>query len=443
MVGVFRRLSLFILVFSIVGFSVPKDCAYLLAEETSPTFGYEVEYVPGEHPNLWTWYRPDFISEEQWAAWDSSERDRVIESRSEEIAPTRRVPSRLVRLSSAPGFLPERLIKDDTGNWEIIGGVSRTFLELEQNLKIVESQVGPGSYQAHAVDSIERLQRGAAGYTLFSADLLTFRKFTSQLERYEKDSSQVPGAFFLHPFLSVYTRIKKEMLLAVIDANLQGKSWSSVVSEFRSRYPHLYTAWRENRPYYKYTLANTYRTDIYGNLRNLMRWGFEVRGAHKSLKALLEEVRVIAALMQKGFGKFERFIDVGVTDTLSFEASFTPDIRTLIQSNIPVVEADDPKPNYFVFLLRPFEQYVSLLDLTSEEARELRKDILSARTHALESLQALTTEARPKEKIKEELMVLLARFCKETGLLPYLERFQKRAIENSREVVEERKAVSS
>ena len=298
--------------------------------------------------------------------------------------------------------------------------------------------MGPGSYQAHVVDAIKTVQRGAAGYTLFSADLLTFRKLTSQLARYEKDPKQIPGAFFTHPFLSVFNQIKKEMLVAVLEANLQGKSWVTVLPEFRSRYPHLNAAWDENRPYYKYTLANTYRTDIYGNSEeSLVRWGFEIRGAHKNLEALLTEVRVIETLMRRGFADFERFLALQVVDTLRFEQSFTPEIRLLLKNVIPEVEPDDPKSNYFMFILRPFEQYSDLMNLDPSTGRYLRLSILRARTTALERLQMISERFEKGEidtaKAREELMVALAIFCQETGLLPLLEHYQQERVQGFEE----------
>ncbi len=421
-----RRSALFlgIFVFALSAYGNPSTCAQFLS-----TFGYEVEYVQGENPQLWTLYRPENISEAEWRAIPMLERDRVIRTHTDALAPTRRVPARLVRLSTAPEYLPERLIRDDTGNWEIVGGISTSYVELEHNMRTLERGVGPGSYQAHVVSPIESLQRGAAGYTLFSADLLAFRKLVSQLARHEEDPRQIPGAFFSHSFLSVFSQIKKEMLVATMEANLQGRGWRTVVPEFRQRYPHLHEAWAEDRPYYKYTLANTYRTDIYGNTpERLIRWGFEVRGAHKNLEALLTEVRVIETLMHRGFSGFDRFLDLRATDTLSFDQAFNPSIRLMLRESIAEVERDDPKPNYFVFLLRPFEQYADFLSLNRDEAATFRRDVLRARTNALEALQSIAdrfqANAIDKQRAKSESMVLLARFCRETNLLPLLEQYQ-------------------
>ena len=250
-------------------------------EAVHKTFGFEVEYVPNESPKLWDFYRPENITDSVWLDMSSEERDKYAAEHKAELAPVKREPSKMIKTLVAPKFLPERLIVDETDNWEIIGPVSGSYGELEAQIKTLEMLVGPGSYQAHVVNNhMDALEIGVAGYTLFSADLLAFRKLVAQLGRYEKDPKQVPGAFLTHSFLSVFSKVKQEMLIAVVKANLNQKAWNTVVPGFSKAYPDLIEAWREDRPYYKYTLANTYRTDIYGNGAGAPeRWGFEVRSA--------------------------------------------------------------------------------------------------------------------------------------------------------------------
>jgi len=405
---------------------IAKNCAETL-QFALPTFGFEVEYVPNENVNLWNHYRPANIPEPKWLFLPSDIRNRWVECHRATLAPRFREPTALVKISTAPSFFPEALIVDETGNWEMIGPVSTSLEELKQQLRTVESLIGPGSYQAHVVRPIDTLERGAAGYTLFSADLLTFRKFHSQLERYRSDSKQLPGAFFLHPYLSVFTRLKKEMLLAVMEANLVGQSWQTVIPQFQKRYPALGDVWNENRPFYKYTLANTYRTDIYGNtVDRLIRWGYEVRSAHKSLESLLSEIKTIHRLMEEGLSRFERFLFLEVVET-EFPPNFSDALKNFLSDVIAQVEPEAPRPFYFSFLTRPFEQYAPLLGLPREEARALRKSILQARTRALEALEQLALERVDEKEAKARALLILAQFCENTGLLPKLERFLEQA----------------
>ncbi len=239
---------------------------HVVAKATAQTtYGWEAEYVKGENPGLWQFYRPTLLPEAQWLAMELPVRDQWARDHATELAPTIRIPSKLVRMATAPQFLPEALIVDESGNWEIIGGISQSVAELETEIKTIEKVVGPGSYQAHVVVPFTNFQKGSAGYSLFSADLLAFRKLTTQLARYKKDPKQVPGAFFSHPYLSVFTKMKRDMLVAIAEVNAQGRGWQSALPVMRTRYPELNYIWDENRPFYKYTLANALRTDIYGN----------------------------------------------------------------------------------------------------------------------------------------------------------------------------------
>lgn len=406
-----------------------KNCLQKVAQARLKTFGFEVEYVPHESPKLWDFYRPENLSDSDWLDMSSEERDKYAADHKAELAPIKREPSKMIKTLVAPKFLPDRLIVDETDNWEIIGPVSGSYGELEAQIKTLEMLVGPGSYQAHVVNNdMGGLEIGVAGYTLFSSDLLAFRKLVSQLGRYEKDSKQVPGAFLTHSFLSVFSKVKQEMLLAVVKANLAGKAWNVVVPHFSQTYPDLHEAWREDRPYYKYTLANTYRTDIYGNgPGGPVRWGFEVRSAHKNLDALLVEVRAIARLMTAGFGGFERFATVPATDVKAFAASFPQGVVKMARAVIAEGEADDPKPNYLMLLQRPWEAYVPLLDLSEAEAKALQTEILKARTKALEALQSLAVEHAAKAiddaEAKKQIMVTIARFASESTLLPAWEKY--------------------
>jgi len=407
-----------------------QDCAATIARASKapPTYGWEVEYVRGENPGLWELYRPQMILENTWTSWSLPERDQWTRDHVAELAPTIRVPSLLVRTSIAPNFLPERLIQDESGNWEIIGGISQSVEQLESEIRQIEAVVGPGSYQAHVVLPFANFEKGAAGYSLFSADLLAFRKLTSQLARHQKDPKQIPGAFFGHPYLSVFTKMKRDMLVAVAHANSQGKGWQSALPLMRDRYPSLGHIWDENRPFYKYTLANALRTDIYGNEGDsLVRWGFEVRSAHKSLATLFEEVGTLRTLMNVGFESYDRFLTLKVLDPNIFERAFSPSVQQMLLASIPEGEVEDPRSRYFAYLYRPFEQYAVLLDIPQAEASALRRNILKARTNAVSALEALAAEFGKRtidaRMARERSLVLLAKFAEETTLLPHLENY--------------------
>lgn len=252
------------------------------------------------------------------------------------LAPTLRIPAGLVRLSTAPGFLPDRLIRDETGNWEIIGPVTDDFEEMETQMRTVEAAVAAGSYQAHVAVPISRLEHGAAGYTLFSTDLLTFRKFSSQLAHYRKAPKAVPGAFFLHGFLSVFSDMKKDMMLKVLE----------------------------------------------------------------------------------------------VVKPETFARTFSAPVQQMLKAVLPDGEPEDPRPYYFTFLYRPFEQFTTLLDLDASSARALRRGILQARTRAVAALEDTATRfvagSLSQKDAKDQAMLVLANFCDETGLLPHLEAYLSR-----------------
>jgi hypothetical protein len=398
----------------------------ILGHGRVPTYGWEAEYVLGENPGLWNLYHPAEIPESTWRDMDLTARDQWTRDNVNRIVASTRTALPLVRSSSSPNFLPENLIMDETRNWEIVGGVSRDYASLESQITQVENIVGPGSYQAHVVLPFDTLEKGAAGYSLFSADLITLRKFSTQLKRFTSDSAQIPGAFFLHPYLSVFTKLKKEMLIAVVDANLQGRPWQSVLPQFQLRYPALADVWREDRPFYKYTLANALRTDIYGNTESqLLRWGYEVRSAHKSKDSLLREVQSIRQLMMRGFSRFEPFVDVDALDPDVFNTAFSAPVRHLLQTVIPEGEPEAPRPTYFTFIHRPFEQYATRLGLAPHEVTRLRRDILRARTKAIADLEVLagkfTAGGVEAKAAKNQALIVLAKFSDEMGLLGPME----------------------
>lgn len=116
-------------------------------------FGFESEYGLNDIEKMLNVYGPSpqfGISKESWFQMSPNERLQWVKTNIKELFPEYRRPGKLIKYDSSPelGFLPSALIRDDTGNIELVLKPTDTLEDFELQVKLVHEHLGDrGSMQ--------------------------------------------------------------------------------------------------------------------------------------------------------------------------------------------------------------------------------------------------------------------------------------------------------
>lgn len=181
-------------------FRASEKGTYLLKDgvNTLPiSFGLELEFELRRAPQLTRYYRRFDISEKKWL--EMSEKDRVKSL--EETDPRRSFVrgvltlfkrNKLVRISGGPDFLPEFLVIENHGTYEVNGVIADTIEELRRARSKIEDLFGRGSLQVHVAFPRSPVS-GATGYMVYKTDESVILHLENSYARYQKDPTKTPA----------------------------------------------------------------------------------------------------------------------------------------------------------------------------------------------------------------------------------------------------------
>lgn len=268
-------------------------------------FGFESEYTLKESEKLLTVYgpHPSFgISSENWFAMPLSERGVWMRAHLNELFPTERVAGGLIKLDRNLewDFLPEQLIKDSTGNLEIVMKPLNTLEDWIRKISLLNVKFGAGSMQGTVSlppsafygsgSEIPFKAMENYGFFVFFNELDTLQKLQAGAERYLVNANRATANTFKHPFLGPLTQYKQNLLKEYLEANALGEKLDEVALKRIAG----------SDSSFKYVGGTAYRPDILPGRRVIL----EVRDAHTNFGLLMERMYRVTHYLQKGRSSF-------------------------------------------------------------------------------------------------------------------------------------------
>ncbi|MES2767665.1 MAG: hypothetical protein V4596_00850, partial [Bdellovibrionota bacterium] len=254
----------------------------------------------------------------------------------------------LRRISVVPKaleFLPEILIRDATGNFEIILPPLGSFGEWMAKTNTIAESFGVGSMQGTIG------MPKAQALKLFSKEellgLLNFIHIYDSVQKlksgYDKSLSNPTlesAKSFVHPFLSPINKIKFEKMKYFINQIYNNK----VLSE-----EALHEIAKSDASF-KYIGSTAFRPDLSKD-----HFVFEVRDAHKDTEKLNLTLTRMQSLLAVNLNLFHRAANLPAFDSMNTYDLFPPNIKSMLESTFP--SKADPRVSYTKEELQVLEVY--------------------------------------------------------------------------------------
>lgn len=420
----------------------PQGYAYAKGSPQTPgkeiQFGFESEYSVNELARFTNFYGPpreSGIAKEAWLATPIEGRMAWIKEKLKTI-PFGSKDSVLVLLEATPelSFLPPKLIRDDTGNVEIILEPVSSFDVFKKQVQWINENFGIGSMQSMVSQPKETFYNDSPGYKevalkenlgyfnfINEADVLS--RMASGAERFHADRTKEVMKPFLHPYLGPMVKLRHKKMVETMKEVSDGKILNADESRKLIR--------REQS--FKYIGSTAYRPDI----ANVTRASQEIRDAHKDQAMLLDRTARSIFYAQQGRVAFLGMGGIKAFDSrASFEAlpsKIQELLMTIFPPNIPAKIQDHENSRFahetyrnFSYPTKDWSSWLQALD-----RMDLNKTVQAAQESYLKKLGNLQTLFESKqiglEKVRAEVQGALAEFAIESRLEDAFKKFENSA----------------
>ncbi|NCN42573.1 hypothetical protein GW916_15150 [bacterium] len=408
-------------------------------------FGFESEYLLGETAGILRHYAPDpklGVSLDSWQKLSDDERLEWVKNNIDILFPSFRTKGNLVKVSSElTDAFPDRVIRDETGNIEIIAGPFDTYAEWEEFITLNNKLFGEGSMQSTIslkwddffTNEIVSNAPMTARTDLAIAHLRAHNEIDQILKLYAAskkiaDNGPIRAARnFEHPFLAPMSLDKETLLRRHMDQHISGKGFEKATLEEISH----------SDASYKYIGGIAYRPDIVGERRVVL----EIRHAHKNEAILRTKLNELLKDFETGRNTFEQTQLWSSFDKRELFQKLSADSQTMLKELYP--NKQKPGIDYtaaelaaievnenFSWPLRDWSEILKTFAASStSEYNKLAKQVsLSQRRYqfrldqiAMEYRQHVLTNDQAKEKVESELAI----FVSESGIGEAASRWQK------------------
>lgn len=253
-------------------------------------YGFESEYTLDEIGDLLKFYAPEasLISRSEWNSLTKAKKIEWVKNNISEVFPTTRQEGGLVLINRTKefSFLPKRLIRDETGNIEIVLPPYDSLEEWYKVVNTINKNMGAGSMQATIsvprkaffleTDESTEIYKRNMGYLSFYSDYDAFEKLILGNDRWLESQDRRVARSFEHPFLGPMNKRKHLKLKQYLKANAEGDMYDAEAKEFVSG----------SDASFKYFGGTAYRPDIASPDRVVV----EVRDAHNKFNLLFNKV---------------------------------------------------------------------------------------------------------------------------------------------------------
>ena len=298
-------------------------------------FGFESEYTLATTAKLLRVYVPreEFgITESEWHSKTDEQRIAwVAEFIKGKPVGDRDSGLELTEASPELGFMPEKLIRDDTGNLEIVLDPVDSYKDFTHEVALINKTFGLGSMQSMISTSRQNFFKngdpatveGRIGFYTFKADMDALQKLQAGAERYMKDESKEVARSFVHPWLGPMSELKQSKLIELLRKNAQGESFDkeslATLSGIASSS--------------KYIGSSAYRPDIGGS----QRVSTEVRDAHISQDLLIEKTEQMIYAFRFGTEPFGKFSAIKSFDSKFHYEKLSNKVRFMLEKLFPAM----------------------------------------------------------------------------------------------------------
>jgi len=301
-------------------------------------YGFESEYTMKDLEKLVNVYgpKPEFLPRDQWLAKSTAERVQWIEANITTLFPENRKAGGLVKTTELPelAFLPPAVIRDETGNIEVVLAPVDTLEEFTHQANLVNEHMGIGSMQGstsspvgaffppNGLDvSTNEVIKEKIGYFNFMGDMDTITKLEVGASRFERDSTKSTAMSFQHAFLGPMTKLKHSKMVEFFAANARGAKFDK----------NSMQAIAGTDASFKYFGGSAYRPDIVPMERVIL----EVRDCHTSMTCLMERMLRNTFHMQYGYDQFWRSMSLKPFDSVKDYAKLPEGARQALESVFP------------------------------------------------------------------------------------------------------------
>ncbi len=323
-----------------LAYRFPKAASALERESDSNfQFGFESEYMLNEITGILKFYGPDpklGLSKAKWASMTDEAKLVWAKDNIKTLFPTFREKGNLVKISDElPSSFPDRLIRDETGNIELIAGPFETYEEWENFVKLTNSHFGEGSMQStlsmkweHFFNTkFAEFGKGAAEWWGPMAHIKAHNE-VDQILKLQAAAQKVPekGFFraarnFEHPFLAPMSLDKEKMLASHMQLNVTGEGFEKEVLEDIAH----------SDASYKYIGGVAYRPDIVGKKRIVL----EIRQAHKNTEILTKKLNELLSDFESGREYFASTLKWRSFDKRKLFKEFSEDTQSMLKEIYP------------------------------------------------------------------------------------------------------------
>lgn len=405
-------------------------------------FGFESEYTLKEAEKLLTVYgpHPSFgISSEAWFVMPLADRGAWMRTNLNALFPAERTAGGLIKLDHSPewAFLPEALIKDSTGNLEIVMKPLNTLEDWIGKITRLNQKFGAGSMQGTvSVPPAAFYGRGSEislkamenyGFLVFFNELDTLQKLQAGAERFLVDANRATVNTFKHPFLGPLTQNKQNLLREYLEANARGEMFDEAAMKFVAG----------SDASFKYVGGTAYRPDILPGGRVIL----EVRDAHANTGLLMERMYRVTHYLQKGRAPFAGASSLQAFDAkASFDRLSVP-VQKMLKKLYPApmrasetysrAEQEALKVyRNFAYPLRDWSAHLNFLGSSEKAAK-----ISEAQAGYMARLRAIEKEwvagRLTDEQASFQIQGSLTLFVDETGMAHLLKGWLLKALSNS------------
>lgn len=410
-------------------------------------FGFESEYTAAELGPMTKFYGPDAatsgISAAAWRAMPVDARLSWVQEKLKSI-PYGSKDTVLVRLdqNAELAFLPSKLIKDDTGNVEIIVAPVSRFETWKQQVQWINRNLGVGSMQAmvsqprdtfftrgSTIESSSVTYKENLGFFNFLHESDALDRMARGAEKFRLDPSKDVMRPFLHPYLGPMIEFRHKRMRKAMFEHARGKDLEQETLEAIVR--------REQS--FKYIGSTAYRPDIGAPTRVSQ----EVRDAHKDEAVLIERVTRSLLHMQEGRTGFLRASDIKPFDSEAKFNSLTPAVQSFLKTVFPhkapsrVQEFENAlfvHETYrnFAYPLHDFRPWLSFMN-----RMDLVKTVESAQGAYVQKLESLAARLERgeigKDQASREAQGALAEFAPASRLSEAFQAHEAKLIREARE----------
>lgn len=300
-------------------------------------YGFESEYTLRDLEGLVSVYgpAPEFgVTAAQWEQMPRAEQVAWVKANLPRLFPNVREMGGMVKLSEDPSlaFLPKRLLRDSTGNLEIVMDPCDTFEEWQRRIFLLNERLGVGSMQGtisvpsdaffgrSAPDASPTVVEANLGFFSFHNDLDTLLKLEAGAIRFREDPTRAAANSFNHPFLGPMTNLKYRRLAATLEANAHHEMLDEATLRAISAEDNSF----------KYVGGTAYRPDIVRG-----RVVLEVRDAHTNVEALLDRMARSLIYLEHGRSPFAGAAQLPAFDSVKDFAKLPVDAQAMLRELFP------------------------------------------------------------------------------------------------------------